>query len=166
MGLFSLLKIAEAHYKTLVDESNSKWKIILLFLILPVTISGGLLWFGLFITSDVMTTIISMLAILIGFSINAVFILIDSYPDETTRDIELLFVGTRNITLYSIVFGITTLLLSGLVLVIVLNNNLGLSDSLMAIISSVIFIMVFHYFVTLLLLPARLYAIVEIRSSN
>jgi len=113
-----------------------------------------------------MTTIISMLAILIGFSINAVFILIDSYPEEPTNDIDLLFVGTRNVTLYSIIFGIITLLVAGLVLVLVINRNLHLREIEIGLLSFITFVMVFHYFITLLLLPARLYTIIEIRSSK
>ena len=161
MGLFSLVKIVEAHYRTLLEESNSQLKVWFLFAILPMIISIIPIQFDMFINSSMMTTIVSMLAILIGFSINAVFILIDSYPDETSNDLDLLFEGTRNITLYSIIFGIFTLFISGLVLVIFLNKGYHLDRILIKFLSIVIFFTVSHYFVTLLLLPARLYVIVE-----
>lgn len=161
MGLFSLIKIVKAHYRTLLEESNGYLKVCILFAILPTIISVVLIRSDMFINSNMMTTIVSMLAILIGFSINAVFILIDSYPDETSKDLDLLFEGTRNITLYSIIFGIFTLFISGLILVIFINKGQHIDGVLIKSLSIVVFFTVSHYFVTLLLLPARLYVIVE-----
>jgi len=161
MGLFSLIKIVKAHYRTLLEESNGYLKVCILFAILPILISVVLIRSDMFINSNMMTTIVSMLAILIGFSINAVFILIDSYPDETSKDLDLLFEGTRNITLYSIIFGIFTLFISGLILVIFINKGHYIDGILIKSLSIVVFFTVSHYFVTLLLLPARLYVIVE-----
>lgn len=165
MGLYSIRPIISAHYQTVISESNSKLKVWGVFIFLPIVfavISGVV--FNVSITSGVVVTIISILAILIGFSINAVFLLIDHAKDDPSELEQELLENTRNITLYAIIFGIFTLSFAGLVLLSINNDTLFSDGVLLLVVSSVLYASLAHYILTLLLLPARLYVIVETSS--
>lgn len=162
MGLFSIRKIVRVHYSTIIDESNTKRKVFFVFLGVPVIIAFLAMLFSVGATTNLMMAVVSMLAILIGFSINAVFLLMSGGSENPTPDEKELFENTRNITLYSIIVGLFSLVLAGLVLTGISNNVLLAGDKLLILLSGILFFLLVHYVITLFLLPARLYVIVEL----
>lgn len=161
MGLFSIKELIKVHYCTILAESNSKHKIYFVFLIIPLAVAILSFTQKITATIDLMIAMVSMLAILIGFSINAVFLLMNGGSEEPSTDEIELFENTRNITIYSIIIGIFTLVIAGILLT-GLSNDFNINGKLPLILgSSVLSFLVTHYIITLLLLPARLYVIIE-----
>ena len=169
MGLFSIRPIVTAYYQTLLEESNSKSKVWLVFFAFPNVFSIALVYIGILVTSDLIISLVSMLAILVGFSINAMFLLVDSTSEDSdckekmthSKDKADLYAGARKITHYSIIFGIISLLYIGLTLSIIESGLLPNSWFYKGILTFITFFIFFHYIFTLLLLPARLYVVVE-----
>lgn len=162
MGLFSIRRIVEAHFCTLLDESNSDFKVWFVFLIIPIIISSFSVITGIVATINIMIAVISMLAILIGFSINSMFLLVNSNNENQTSDEEELYRNTRNITLYLIIAGLITLSIAGITLIGLSNDILQIGYMGLLVLSSILFLLLSHYIITLFLLPARLYVIVEL----
>lgn len=161
MGLFSIRPIVNAHRESLSDESNSEHKVKFWFYILPALIAAFLVLLKIFITSSFALAVISMIAILIGFSVNAIVLLMDHVDEDMSSDEEKLVEGLRNLTLYSIIVGLVLLLLTGLSLLATTNDLFEGCWIARAIVSFLLFTGLSHYLITLFLLPARLYVVVE-----
>ncbi|AHG00840.1 hypothetical protein HALLA_09700 [Halostagnicola larsenii XH-48] len=160
MGLFSILPIVREHYKSLVSDSSKK-RAVIIFGVIPTAISIILILSGMNLTRDLAEVLIPAIAILIGFSINAMLLLIGRVSDEPTEREEKLVKNTRNHTMYAVILGLATLVIV-LVFLISSKNKLAPVDlPLRTMASFLIYFLIGHYIISLYLLPARFYAIAE-----
>lgn len=166
--VFSLGTIAQHHFDCIKKDLSPQWKVWIYFGAVPVIISSVLVSIGLVVTKNFLSLVVPMLSILVGFSINAIVILIDT-PDgsasERTR--ELVF-RTRSHTLYAVVFGLALIALSGFHYLLIdrgittiTMSTKYLRTDVRTILSLLFFFAIVHYLFTLYLLPARIYAVIE-----
>ena len=116
--------IVKAHLKTLVNDGNGKadFRDWFFFLILPMMISGILLWFKIFIHSGHIDSIIAGLSIFIGLSLNLVVLLFEVAQKETISDLKKAFIK-------DVIANISFLILISVLSIIVsLFTLLGCSD--------------------------------------
>lgn len=160
MGLFSIFPIICEHYRSLVSDS-SKIRTIFIFGIIPLTVSSLLILRGVNITNSLAEVLIPAVSVLIGFSINAMLLLIGRVSDGTTEREQKLIENTRNHTMYAVIIGLATLVLVVGFLVTSGRNMVPVDFSLRPFASFVLYTLLGHYIISLYLLPARFYAIAE-----
>lgn len=160
MGLFSILPIVQEHYRSLVSDS-SRLRTATIFGFIPGITGIVLSLSGILLTPEFTRIVISMLAILVGFSINALVLLMRDHEaiKDGTREAELME-NTRNHTMYALIFGLTILTYTGGIMLFQTSGiDLGYLADIVG--SSILFAGLVHYLQTLYLLPARLYAIID-----
>lgn len=159
MGLFSVLPIVIAHYRSLVSDS-SRLRVMAIFFIIPIAVSVFLVGLGIEVSRLFVQVVVSALAVLIGFSINAMLLLIRQAKGETSDREAKLVKNTRNHTMYSTIVGLGFLAIALLFFFPFPIKIVG-SEYLSTIGSVFLYFGIIHYLLTLYLLPARLYAIAE-----
>lgn len=173
MILRNIPRIVSDNYESLVHEAwgrgnASRLYVGLVFALIPSVI-GVVLGYISPVESGLAGVLVSMVGVLTGFSINAI-VLLSNHSAEDTFQQEIDAINkTRDFTLYSILVGIVLLMV--LVLGLIIANSGPLPDSLSAnlslpisgtqILSSLIYILVVHYFVVLLVIAHRLYSLVN-----
>lgn len=160
MGIFSIRSVIRVHIDELIEDSSATYSFIV-FLLLPVIISLILVIIGIHVTQQFLAVLISALAVLIGFTINAVVLLMRYRADDTNEDLRKLVRQTRVHAHYLMVLGFFIL---SYIIVYYLIFTAGFTVGIPLIAESISFLTYFlmaHFLLTLLLIPARLYVVVE-----
>ena len=165
MSLYKISEIKNKYNKTLDKLSPSEQKTKWVFFRIPLFIGILFSTVGVLPTGDFLTGLISMLAILVGFTVNAGILLINYTVDENDRQVsdrKELKNDILSISTYSIVIGIFAIIFSGVILLGVSNapivrlpHQIGLR-----MLSVILYALLLHFMFTLLLLPSRLYAVI------
>ena len=143
---------------TLRDISKSKAFIFLVGI--PLIISGILVAvFEYTIGELFLKQIVPIVAFLVGLSLNAVILLL-RYSSNSDAS-EKLVTEVRHISVYSIVSGVLIILVTLLVIASKNNFETSYSHIILPVVSFIMYSAILHYFMTILLLPARVSVIVE-----
>ena len=173
MLLKNVGRIVNDNYVSLSGEAwgngvISKIYVATLFGLLPLVFGAIIgLWSPLW--ADFVGPLISVVGVLTGFSINAI-VLLTSHSSDRSYEIKTKVVDqTKDYTLYSILVGIITLV--ALIIGYILANGdlplvLDLGISTMTIVSIIVYILVFHYFLMLFVIVHRLYSLVHGNALN
>ncbi|WP_440769354.1 hypothetical protein [Natronorubrum sp. DTA28] len=113
------------------------------------------------LTNSLAEVLIPAISVLIGFSINAMLLLIGRVSDETTDREEKLIKNTRNHTMYAVIIGLATLVLVVGFLVTSGETLIPIDLPFRTFTSFILYSLIGHYIISLYLLPARFYAIAE-----
>lgn len=169
MGLFNIGPIADEYSDTIRAISSSERKAILVFVLFPLTFGVVFVLLGWLVGGDFAVAIISMLAILIGFSINAGVLLLEQNPADLgaeegqEEDKKRFLKNTKVLIIYAILVGLVLVLISAVSLIGTSNSVLN-EGILHRLISVIIYSGILHYVLTLLLIPARMHTIATLKS--
>lgn len=160
MGLFSITPIIREHFSSLVRDSSRR-RTIVIFGIFPGLVGLLLSLGGVLLNKSFTQVVISILAILVGFSINALVLLMrnDREVEEGSKEEELME-NTRNHTMYALILGLTILSYTAAIYLLQV-SSITMNDGPSIAGSALFYAGLIHYVQTLYLLPARLYAIAD-----
>jgi predicted Na+-dependent transporter len=160
----NLSSIVADHYSSLSDETALKKPVdqiflAIVFVLLPLALGFALaqyvpIWSG-FISSSA-----PVLSVLTGFSINTIILLM-RYDSDTGHPYEQKTVQkSKEFTLYSILIGVVIIitLVFGYILTQIGTN---VSSTLTFFVTGIIYSLIGHYFLTLLVITHRLWALIH-----
>jgi uncharacterized membrane protein YdcZ (DUF606 family) len=160
-SLYSIGGIACNFVSTVLSEEAGIVRGIIALILIPLVITGSLLYFGVQINNEIIKSVISAVAILVGFSLNALLLLL-RYSKESDSSDKLMRI-VRHISTYTILIGIFTV--SFCLVSLLLLNNFS-CDYMVKAISAIIYLLTSHYLLSVLLLPARVFVFVEMAEDN
>lgn len=160
IGLFSIFPIIREHFKSLIDDST-KLGIIILFLIIPVLVASVAIHFKAFLDRSFIQTALSVLAVLVGFTINALVLLMGTSEESYSTKQEEVLDKTRDHTVYSLVIGLVLIGLASLFLVFY-NQISSAGIGIIVVSTLILYTISTHYITTLFLIPARIYKISDL----
>lgn len=156
-NLYSAFGITSQFIQSVLGEDTGIIRGIIALLAIPVLVAAVLLYLGFSISPQMHRAIISAVSILVGFSLNAVLLLLRYSMSSTASDKLMKIV--RHISIYSVLVGIIVVSITLTSLLITQNTQ----NTLVArIFFGAIFLSVSHYLLTVLLLPARVFVVVEL----
>lgn len=167
--IFNLIDVSPVivvHYRRILDDSPLPTADV--FVLLGIPILFGILGFVSPATGNFLSLVIPTLAILIGFSVNAVILMAreplkreepesrEEHAEKEKRKSAL--IHTRTNTLYALIVGLVTLLVAVSTSAVL---RVGVGYLALQIVSYVLYFLLIHYFLTLLMISRRLYILVE-----
>lgn len=153
LTLINIFPAIKEHFKTLKEDSYLV-TLIVLFLILPLGFSSLFLGLKVIASEKVLNTLITAFAIFIGLIINFLVILIDRKRGKKGIEKQLIEHLSYN-SIYELVVGLFVLFLSMILLVI--QDKIGVL--LNYILSFVIYLLVFNFILTLLMIAKRFFVL-------
>lgn len=157
--MYSILRIIELFRKRVV-RSAGPVKSTLYLVLIPIIASLFITYVGFTVTDRLLTVIIPAVSILVGFSLNTVVLLL-RYSENTDASNNLME-NVRTFSVYSILVGMAILALT---ISMIISESLAfpqnLTTSLHYISSGAVFFLLLHYLSVVLLLPSRVFVIVE-----
>jgi len=172
MFLTNIRKIVRKNYGSLVEEASggylaSRLYVGIFFGLIPVLV-GGVLGYYVDLWAGFIGTLISVVGVLTGFSINSVVLLSGQVADGTYEQRKNAVRQTKDFTLYSILVGIVLLAVLTLgYLMIQVGPDFPISVSLGTItpltaVSAFVYTILIHYLLILFFITHRLYTMVHI----
>jgi len=160
LDIINIIKPLKRHYKSL--RKDTSWTIIVIvFFILPVGGAALLVFLAkLTITTVYINTLIAVFAVFVGFSIDALIMLLDRDSDK--KDRRELIIHTSYNVIYNLIIGI--LMLIGCLLISLLFESI--KEISLTIISFIFHSILGHFLITLLMISRRLYYTVFIKSKE
>lgn len=155
-SIYSIFDITGNFISTVLGEEVGKVRGSIALILLPIVSTAVLLRYNIFINAEIVKSVISAVAILVGFSLNALLLLL-RYGKASDSSDKLMRI-VRHISTYTIIVGIFTVSLS-LVSLLLLENSPN--DLEIYSISVIIYLITSHYLLSVLLLPARVFVFVE-----
>ena len=160
----NISKIIWGHYGALSSGNPfkpwaSRFLIFFVFFLIPITI-GVVLGFISPLTSGIVTPFVTVLGVLTGFSINAIFLLFRHSDDNSYEEEIQVVEQTRQVTLYAVLIGIV-LIACLLITAALTQGSIFFGDLLGKIGSSLLYAATMHYFITLLVIVHRLYSLIH-----
>jgi len=165
-NLIDVTPVVVVHYRRVLDDSPLPAADLFVLLGIPLILAG--LGYQYPTTDSLLSRIIPALAILIGFSVNAIILMAqqplrqgesetrEEYTETQRRGKALKH--TRTNTLYALIIGLISLLVS---LVVSVVSQTSQSILVWGILSSILYFFLAHYFITLIMISRRLYILVE-----
>lgn len=160
-SIYSIFGIIENFVSTVLGEEVGKVRGSIALILLPIVSTGTLLCYNITINTEIVKSVISAVAILVGFSLNALLLLL-RYSEASNSSDKLMRI-VRHISTYTILIGIFIVSFSLISLVLLENNPNNLEKYIM---SFVIYLITSHYLLSVLLLPARVFVFVENAEGN
>lgn len=168
----NLRKIVSKNYSSLVEEAGgesptSELYVFFFFGLLPILV-GAVLGYYVELWAGFIGTLISVVGILTGFSINSVVLLSGQVADGTYQQRKDAVRQTKDFTLYSILIGIVLLAiltLGYLMTQVGADFPVSFSESLVTplnLISATVYAVLIHYLLILFFITHRLYTMVHI----
>ncbi len=158
MGLFSLGQIAREHFGSLEDDSSCT-RVVFIFIILPLAVSLLLVIGELFVTKGFLQLLVSALSILIGFSINALVLLL-RHGNQSDVDDDLLDT-VRDLASYTLIIGVFVLAIASISFLLFETWSKPISRLNLSVVSFIMYAISGHFIANILLIPARVYVLVE-----
>ena len=166
-NLIDVTPVIAVHYRRIAKDSPLVIADLFVLLGVPFLIAGVSIRVP--VSNGLISRVIPALAILIGFSINAVILMAGEplEPGEGTqsrtaysevKNRKQALIHTRSNTLYALVVGLLALLMA-IISSAVLHARLP--EMLVTAVSFVLYFLLIHYFITLLMVVRRLYILVE-----
>lgn len=166
-NIIDVTPVIIVHYRRVFNDSPLVIADFFILIGLPL-----LLAFAAFFepaNNQLIARIIPALAILIGFSVNAVILMAREplEPEEKPEDRKTYavvesrkqaLIHTRTNTLYALIVGLITLLIAIISSAVLYAN---ISTIVLAVISFILYAFLIHYFITLFMIARRLYILVE-----
>jgi amino acid transporter len=156
-SLYSTFDITSQFIQSVLGEDTGVVRGVIALLVIPILITVIFLSYGFSIDPQMHRAIISAVSILVGFSLNAVLLLL-RYGMNSDASNKLMRI-VRHISIYSVLIGVIVVIVSLTSLLITQNME---SSLITGFLSGVIFLSVSHYLLTVLLLPARVFVVVEL----
>jgi glucan phosphoethanolaminetransferase (alkaline phosphatase superfamily) len=149
------------HIRTIKNDNTGKpgGSDIFLFIMLPVLVSGVLIYFELLIKESLIESLIAALAIFVGLLFNVIVIIIDSIRKTDQNDVKSLLLKE---VLANISF---TIFLSILAIVTVL-ATLFSNELLKNIANAITYFLLVEFLVTLLMVLKRIYSLFKHEMNN
>lgn len=175
--MFSIWDIGEQFYDAIVEVDNvSPIVFWLVFAGLPILVGVSAVLSGFRVHSSLLTLIIPSMTLFVGFSINSVILLL-RYSENSDASKNLID-QVRNLAIYVVVVGIILVVITfaGFTFINGVGNSIipapitirGVDllatpdlQALGAFGSIIVYSLLAHFLMTILLLPARVYVIVE-----
>jgi len=172
MFLSNIGKIVSKNYGSLVEEAGgespvSELYVFLFFCLVPILV-GGFLGYYIDLWAGFIGTLISVVGVLTGFSINSVVLLSGHDADGIYQQREDAVRQTKDFTLYSILVGIVLLAILTLgYLMIQVGSDFPISFSNaplepLTAVSALVYAVLVHYLLILFFVTHRLYTMVHI----
>ncbi len=155
MGLLTIINIVtpiKKHYETLKDDAH--WLVILvIYFLLPIGISAILLFVcKIQLSLSFLNTLIAVFSIFIGFSINALILLLGRKREENQLKNKLLVHTTYN-TIYELIIGLI-ILIYWLFFTLFYDK---MSEVVLLVLSFGLLLLLLHFILTLLMIARRIY---------
>jgi len=160
LNIINIIKPIKKHYSSLRKDASCEI-IIGIFFILPIGVAALLVFLAkLTFTIAYINTLIAVFAVFVGFSIDALIMLLDRESDTKIR--RVLIIHTSYNVIYNLIIGII-ILVSCLLISLFYENITGI---LLTIISFIFHSLLGHFLITLLMIARRLYYTVFIKSKE
>lgn len=157
--MYSAFRIISLFFTRIVDSAGL-FKSSLFLILFPIILSSSMVSLGFRVTDDLLGIIIPAVAILVGFSLNTVVLLL-RYSENSDASRGLVS-KVRTFSVYSILLGIIILTIT--IGMIIWNSSevvITLPGYWYPLSSVAVFFLLSHYLFVILLLPPRVSVIVE-----
>jgi len=151
--VIDITPILRTHFSILKKELHL-WPLLFLFVFIPFAVSITLIYFDFLISNNLINVIITTFAILVGFIINVLVILLN-YKKEGIRIRDQLVEHLSYNCLYELILGLT--LLAVALLLSILNGSSVIT--LLSLLSFIIYFLIINFLITLLMISKRLFTL-------
>lgn len=166
-NLIDVTPVIIVHYRRVIKDSPLVIADLFVLLGIPLLSAGVAIYTP--VSSGLVSRVIPALAILIGFSVNAVILMAGEplEPNEKpesraayskVKSRKQALIHTRTNTLYALIVGLIALLIA---IISSAALHAELSRNLVIALSFILYFLLIHYFITLLMVARRLYILVE-----
>lgn len=156
----NISRIVRAHFKSLTEGTNRSASDWFVFLLIPLAVSGLLVWLGAYMSDSLLSTIVSALSIFVGLLLNVVVLLFDIVRNTSKATIKHRIITE---TLANVCF---TILLSLFTIPVALTTQITRWPFLRPYTSFATYFLAIVFMATLLMVVKRVYALFQDEADN